>query len=71
MNLISDVHCSSCVRDPDFVLDSVFSRSCFYYLPQLRVILQSLPLHAIMTLVHALTCARVRAGLTNGQTIGT
>src|SRR6218665_166406 len=38
------------------------SRSCLYYLRQLRSIRQSLPLNAITILVHALICARVDYG---------
>ena len=57
--------------DLEFILESVLSlsdyvnnvsRSCFYYLRQLRAIRQSLPLHAIITLVHALICARIDYG---------
>jgi hypothetical protein len=66
-----NVHFSSSVRDLGFILDPVLSlsdhvnsvsRSCFYYLRQLRAIRQSLPLHAITTLVHALICARIDYG---------
>ena len=62
------LHFSSSVRDRGFILDpvlylsdhisSVF-RSCFYYLRQLSLIRQSLSLHAIAILVHALIRARV------------
>jgi len=63
-----NVHISSSVRDLGFIHDPVHSLSdhvnsvsisCFYYLRQLRSIRQSLPLHAITSLVHALICARV------------
>src|SRR5688572_13917248 len=66
-----NVHFSSSVRDLGFILDPVLSlsdhvnsvsRSCVYYLCQLRAIRQSLPLHAITTLVHALICARIDYG---------
>jgi hypothetical protein len=66
-----NVHFSATVRDLGFVLDpelslskhvNTVSRSCFYYLRQIRVIRQSLPLHAIKTLVHALICTRVDYG---------
>src|SRR6218665_1035314 len=54
-----------------FILDSVLSlsdhvnnvsRSCIYYLRQLLSIRQTLPLHTITILVHALICARVDYG---------
>src|SRR5688572_22967713 len=66
-----NMHFSSSVRDLGFILDPVLSlsdhvnsvsRSCFYYLRQLRAIRQSLPLHAITTLVHALICSRIDYG---------
>src|SRR5688572_13424665 len=65
------MHFSSSVRDLGFILDPVLSvsdhvnivsRSCFYYLRQLRAIRQSLPLHAITTLVHALIYSRIDYG---------
>jgi len=64
-----NVHFSSAVRDLGFILNPVLSehvsnvsRSCYYYLRQLSSIRQSLPLHAITILVHALICARVDYG---------
>jgi len=66
-----NVHFSSSVRDLGFVLDPLLtlsnhvnnlSRSCFYYLRQLRAIRKSLPMHAITTLVHALICSRIDHG---------
>ena len=66
-----NIHFSSSVRDLGFILDPVLSltqhvnsvsRTCFYYLRQLRTIRQSLPLHAITILVHALICARIDYG---------
>ena len=66
-----NVHFLTSVRDLGFILDPVLSlsdhvnklsRSCFYYLRQLRAIRQSLPLHAVTTLVHALICSRIDYG---------
>ena len=66
-----NVHFSSSVRDLGFILDPVLSlsdhvnsvtRSCFYYLRQLRSICQSIPLHAISTLVHELICTNIDYG---------
>ena len=66
-----NVHFSYSVRDLGFILDPVLSltdhinsvsRSCLYYLCQLHAMRQSLSLHAITTLVHALICARIDNG---------
>ena len=66
-----NVHFSSSVCDLGFIPDPALSlsdhvnsvtRSCFDYLCQLHLIRQSLPLHAITILVHALICARVDYG---------
>ena len=69
--MLTNVRFSSSARDLGFILDPVLSlsdhassvsRSCFYYLLQLRAIRQSLPLHAITILVHALICTRIDYG---------
>src|SRR6218665_232398 len=63
-----NVHFSSSVCHLGFILNPILSlsdhvnsvsHSGFYCLRQLCLICQSLPLHAIPILVHALICARV------------
>jgi len=65
MHLSSSVHYLGFILDPVLSLSdhvNSVSRSCFYYIRQLRSIRQWRPLHAITILDHEFICARVDNG---------